>query len=304
MEFYVKSNQPAQVLWYWQWISDYLWDRGRYPEYIQCDRYALAAAEQLATVDLIESQRKQATISAELAYAHMEVGELEAAERYVREAERLWRQLADPVAVARVLRYQATLLIHRGDYSAAETLCQQAFAVLDEAEQRHTQTQPLSQHAVDASAVAAYALPNSDRFPRGPIHALLGTIYVARREYTAARRELLAALRVLRSLDDPKAKRYWSLGILSTLGYLYSQQSKSDKARRYYRRCIALTEDSTNLSARAEALFQLARLDAQDGAIESARCQAQAALRLYERMGKYRDKTRAVRFLAALEHES
>jgi tetratricopeptide (TPR) repeat protein len=299
MRYYLTCEQPQQVLWYWEWISDYLWRYGRYVEYVECDHYALAAANQLALIDPPEGQCKMAMISAELAFAYMELGEPARAEQYVQQAEQLFRQLGDLVGVARVLRYRAALQCRFGDCDTAEKLCQEAFRVIDEIERQGQDTQSSRQQPADTRARDA----TMQQLTRGRIHSLLGGIYLDQGKYAAARKELLTALKAARTHEAGSDKVYWSLAPRLNLGRLHGRCSKIDMAKRYYRQCIALTEDGTSPNIRAAALLRMAMLVAREGDRERASHLAQEAVNLYEAMGTYGEKTKAVRFLETLERK-
>ncbi len=273
MRHYLARAQPREVLWYWDRISDYLWRHGRYPEYVQCDHYALAAAAQLAA-NSAESGRLTAKICAELAFAHMELGEPDLAEGYVREAERLCRELGDTPGLVRALRYRATLRCRLGDHDAAVAFCRQALGILDDV-------------GHDGQAVV-----------RCPLHTLLGIVRLEQGDHPAARRELLTALKGARTLGEDRV--YWSLAPLFNLGGLYERRSEPTHAQRYYRRCITLTDAGVNLGIRAQAALRLAMLLAGDGRAELAKSLTEEAIRLFDTMGKYSEKMDALRFLRTL----
>ncbi|HEX5504654.1 MAG TPA: tetratricopeptide repeat protein [Thermomicrobiales bacterium] len=289
MRHALAAGHTRTVLWYWEWISTYLWRHGRFAEYLECDRCALAAAERLAAEEPAESRRLRATICAELGFAHLELGDLAPAERYVRLAEELYREAGDAREVARALRYRATLHGYRGDYAAAAALCREALDLLDAAAGRPGEAAP-----------DAMPLP----LARSPLHNLLGTLALERGDYTMARRELIAALALTRAAGADRA--YWALAPLFNLGRVAQRQGAPRRAGRYYARCLALTADGTNPSIRAYALDELARLVAEtarpgDGERRAtARRLAGEALALYEAMGKWRERARAAAFLARL----
>ncbi|MDP9371640.1 MAG: hypothetical protein M3Q65_04120 [Chloroflexota bacterium] len=113
-----------------------------------------------------------------------------------------------------------------------------------------------------------------------------------------AERELLTALRGAHTLGQARA--YWSLAPLFNLGGLYERRAEPDRARRYYRRCLALTEGGVNLGIRACAALRLALLLAGDGQTEAAGPLAEEADRLFAIMGNYGEKTQALRLLRTL----
>ena len=72
---------------------------------------------------------------------------------------------------------------------------------------------------------------------------------------------------------------------------------------RYYGWCIALTEDGASPDVRADALVEMAELIASRGDSALAQHQAQEAITLYQRIGKYSQKMTVVRFLETLERK-
>jgi hypothetical protein len=129
-------------------------------------------------------------------------------------------------------------------------------------------------------------------------------IYCRQQHYAAGRAELLQALQEARKREQAAAKTYWSLSPLLELGNLYKHGlNQRDKAQRYYGWCIALTEDGASPDVRADALVEMAELIASRGDSALAQHQAQEAITLYERMGKYSQKMTVVRFLETLERK-
>lgn len=313
MKYYLTHGAPEHVLWYWQRISEYLWFQGHDVESIVCDQYALAAARQLTEVAPRAGQRFMATISAELAFAHMDVGELEVAEGYIQEARRLFEHLDDPGGVANSLRYEAQLRYRQRNFTATEELCGTALDILDQAQRQGYQEPTPVRTATPMSRADASMLPAMEglRVKKSALHSLRGSVYIKQRRYLVARAELVSALIEVRHLRTPEARRYWSLAPLMNLGKLYERMhefgvdggkgSYVGKAKRCYRICIALTDDGMMPDFKAGALFRIARICADEGQLALARTYASASLALLEALHKYDQRAAVTAFLRQIE---
>ncbi len=281
MRYALAHDRPDTVLWYWHHLAPYLWMHNRYQEFIECDCHALAAAERLAAAEPHEGGCLRARIRGQLAFAHLEVGELDLAADHLDAAEALWREAGQLGEVARVIRYRANLQCARGDWAGAEQLCRASLRVITAAERSRPDLSP----------------------PRHPVHGLLGEIALEQGDYRAARRELLVALSAARRLAVDRV--YWCLAPMINLGRVHEQCGRPAQAQRYYRRCLALTEDGENRGLRADALIRLARLlaahaeEGSEGRDRAARL-AREALDLYTAMGKWSDQRRSAQLLETL----
>jgi tetratricopeptide (TPR) repeat protein len=177
----------------------------------------------LAASEPEEARRLTATIHGELAFAHLELEEYVLAERHVLEAERLWRQLGEPVEVGRALRYQANLRVRLGDLEAGEALCHAALGVLGKAERQEPTSRADDQQPTPASAGAGLH-PGQHPVVRGPIHNLRGAIHAERGRHDEARRELVRALCAARELGEARA--YWSLAPMLQLGHVHQRRGR------------------------------------------------------------------------------
>ena len=272
---HLQRGNDGRVLWYWESITGYLWYFGRFHEFAECDEYALVAARRIAETNPVTGERLIGIISAELGYAAMESDEPERAEEYFRDALNMFETLGDRAEAVRVLRYQASLRLRTGEFDAAKRLCREALDRLDLVDW----DTPLD--ADDQRSIM-----------RSPIHNLLGSIYLQQQQHGAARREVVTALRMARSISGDH--RYWSLSPTVNLGRIHEHAGRDNRATRYYQRCIRLTEDGSNPDARADALVRLATL-ATDSTL--AQQLVREAIALYEAMGK---RAEAARVRAAI----
>lgn len=279
MQFHHERGHHAPVLWYWEALSGYLWYFGHYPEFAECDEYALAAARQVVVSEPDADQRLPAIILAELGYAAMELDEPERAAGYFRDAECQLRELGDGSELVRVLRYQAALQLRQGAFAEAERFCRAALMQLDSSEESGQEQPTLV--AGDRRAIL-----------RSPIHNLVGAIYLAQRRHDAARREIVRALRIARRIGGDN--RYWALGPALNLGRVHQQRGRFAVAARYYQRCLIGTEDGSNPDMRADTFTALASLAAQQGDPHLAQQYAQQAATIYAVMGKHGAATRTL----------
>lgn len=307
MGYYLHAGDPRKVIWYWQWISGFLWLNGSYPEYIRCDQYALRAAQELAITDPPESQPIEAIISGELAFAYMETGELSLANQHLDRAEQLIPNLNRSRELAMIQKYRANLRFLQDDLESAKTSCLQAIQTLAEASRLGHDDQSLAQQYAQAPGFyfpEEYPTANARwRVLMAPARNTLACVYMAQGDYKSARVELLQACWDLRVLDR-RAQLYWSLSPLLNVGRLYERCSNSVKAKAYYRRCVSLTEDGSEPGVRAGALYRLGRLLTTEGQKDLAQNSIQSAIKIYERMGKYESKAKCVRFLKMMKSPS
>lgn len=298
MRYYLAHGDCQRVLWYWRWLSGYLWMYGRYHEYVECDQYALVAAKMLALTDAVAGRRLEGVISAELAFALLEFNDLDAAEQHARRAEELFRSLEHAFDVATALRYRATIAVCRPDLDLAETLCRQALQILEDSTNGQTDGSTTTRRVTTTRLdLVIHSVPEQQvQGALSTLHNLMGDIYRQRGDYRSARRAFVSALVLTRSFRGG-ARAYRSLAPLRNLGHLYEVSSDRRKAKTYYNRCLTLSADGTQPDVRASVLSRLARLAAGEGDTARAKCLAKEAVSILQPLVYSADRDDVLRIL-------
>ncbi len=136
MKHHLTHSNPERVIWYWKYLSLYLYTHGRIADLIECESYALAAAKQNEAKDQQEAQQIQVIAALRIAQAYLRLRDLDRAEVYLKQAEANWQSFnaGDLVGPADFLRYEAELAYYRENFDKALEICQQALDLTDKAE--------------------------------------------------------------------------------------------------------------------------------------------------------------------------
>lgn len=301
MRYYLAGGDAERVLWYWRWLSSYLWMYGRHHEYVECDQYALVAAKRVAASNAREGRLLEAVISAELAFSLLEFNELTIADHHAARAEEIFRSLGHPFDVATALRYRATIANCQDDLERAERLCREALRVLDTPNDTGLGESAIAKAAATTRLdTVIHAVAEGQRKSAlSTLHNLLGDIQRKRGDYRAARREFVSALALTLAFRG-EARAYRALAPLRNLGYLYEVNGAFPKAKAYYRRCLNLTADGTRPDFRAGVLTRLAQVAVHEGNTHQARNFASEALASLQVVAYSALKVEALRILGTV----
>jgi tetratricopeptide (TPR) repeat protein len=308
MRHFITHDNPKRVIWYWQQISGYLWLQGRYGEHLDCERYAIAAAEQIEVDDPVEGKHLQALIAADLAFVYLDMGELDQAEGYVKRAEQLLRQIGGRIDLSRILRIRANIHFRQRDYTRTLQLCQEALQLVDQEASDLDQLQLEAAQNMNrrtATEASFYSLNKKEQLLslKAPLYNLLGATYRKLQDHPSAVLALNQALSNANQLPEG-AMIYYSLAPLLNLSKVYISSLQLKDAKQCLRQCMLWTSDCTRPDIRAGAILGIANYTALKGYLSYALHFAQEAAVLYEAIGKYNGQDKAFRFIQSLAGKS
>ena len=291
MKYHLTHSNPDRVIWYWKYLSLYLYLNERNAELIQCESYVLAAAKQNEAKNLQEAQQIQAIAALRLSQAYRKMRDLDTAEVYLKQAEVNWNSFnaGDLVGPADFLRYEAELAYYRGNFDRALKICQRALDLTDQAEAQlqSQKDKPVPEPNTPRIDRTLYPLQNMEQVLRLrlPVYNLLGTIHVAMQNYPLAYNAYVQVFKITRQLPGNKVNA--SIASLLGLAKVYYLCSDLVRARRYYRKCIDWTNNGAWSSIRAGAYLGLANIAVRENQWETALNLAKNAARFYEAAGSY-----------------
>ncbi len=254
-----KLGRWQDVIRLWRAVSTFLWVRGYWDDYVDCDQWALEATKR------IEDEDTRPIVLSELGWAAVERADYAQATDLLDEA------------------YERFRLANRREW-----LCiVQAYLTIAELRQGHLDE--AEQHCREGLALAV-----ADEYPvRATLTIYLGCVYRKRGALEEARQILMSVLDSLRAQDD----RRRLMVALFDLGSLEFEEGNTSEAQRLYEEALQIAQGSGQADLVAGLSYRLARIAEQAGSLQRALVLTEKALALYRTVRKAEDRSQAEQLL-------
>lgn len=261
-----QTSHWDKVLDFWRVLSDYLWIRGYWGEYIASGKQALEAAKKL------DDKKAQGLALSELGWMAMEQGNFEEANSLFTTARDIFKELGDSRGLSIVLRYLGVAAFRQDDFDGAERVWKESLKI------------------AEAEALTGMIAELCNLF--GELARKRGDLEEARRQY----------LQALQGYEDPKDKIRLT-AVLLNLGSVEASASNFETSRAWFEQCVLLCQETGRKDMAAGARCRLAELEESLGSFADALVLAEQARQAFQELGMARDTKRAQQLIERLSSQ-
>lgn len=252
LNYCYQNSHWGKVLDLWRMLTDFLWFKGYWKEYILTGRQALEAATKL------NDKKAQGLIFNDLSWIAIEQGNFKEANSLLVTATKIPKEIDDSRSLSITLRHLGVVAFRQDDFDAAEKLWGEALEI--------AKTEAFTGMIVE-------------------LHNLFGELARERGNLEEARQQYLQALRGYEDLKD----RVRLTIVLLNLGSVEALAGNFETSRAWFEQCLSICQEIGRKDAAAEAKRRLAELEESLGNLSDALVLAEQARQVFQELGMARN---------------